>query len=158
MNYGIFLQQGSMALVFFLCCHRQSFGCIEQRPWAKSAEWRNTTTWVQLNFHQETVCESQLARRYLFVEWHALSFLHFWPSEAPRLCLASAGISANPKVTLAKIHPKSDVFLRLPGNSWPFLFTQVTFAKACSAGRYSKPLRHEDLGAASMPVGSTMGL
>ena len=37
-----------MGLVFFLCCNRQRFGCIEQRPWAKSAEW-NTMTWVKLN-------------------------------------------------------------------------------------------------------------
>ena len=45
---GIILQQGSMGLVFFLCCNRQRFGCIEQRPWAKSAEW-NAMTWVKLN-------------------------------------------------------------------------------------------------------------
>ena len=44
---GIILQQGSMGLVF-LCCNRQRFGCIEQRPWAKSAEW-NAMTWVKLN-------------------------------------------------------------------------------------------------------------
>ena len=88
---GIILQQGSMGLVFFLCCNRQRFGCIEQRPWAKSAEW-NAMTWVKLNltfWNSLWISAGVCIYIYIFrfVEGHAVIFL--WRSAiltAPRWC------------------------------------------------------------------------